>query len=89
MFLSRVMPPANIHSTAGPRGIVPRGPRPCSAQCAASYAARTSAATRPRSGTDQPFSRAQARISLGDGPEARDEPALPRPFAGCVDPAAT
>src|SRR4051812_49993410 len=56
-------------------------------QLAAAYASRTSALTRPRSGTSQPFSRAQARMSAAEtfapspAEEAADErlPLLRRP----------
>src|SRR4051812_31594647 len=65
-----------------------RPPLPTAAQLAAAYASRTSALTRPRSGTSQPFSRAQARMSAAETfapspaeEEAADErlPLLRRP----------
>src|SRR4051795_8659338 len=53
-----------------------RPPLPTAAQLAAAYASRTSALTRPRSGTSQPFSRAQARMSAAEAPDPPDPPEL-------------
>src|SRR6478735_3709841 len=47
-------------------------------QLAASYAERTSAETRPRSGTSKPLLRAQSRISLALGPSVLAAALRPR-----------